>query len=73
MTCIRCLKNHRRKRSGFVARPGCRADCPFPLTDLSYEFRDGDSECGITVEHGDADPELGDLSLEIPRHEALPQ
>ena len=57
----------------FVARTGYWTDCPFPRADLSCGFRDGDAESGVAVEHGDADLELGDLAIEIARHEALTQ
>lgn len=34
---------------------------------LSHGFRDGDAERrGEAVEHGDADLELGDLTVEVP-------
>ena len=39
--------------------------------DLSYGLCDGYAESGVAVEHRDPDLELGDLSVEVPCHEAL--
>ena len=39
---------------------------PFPRTDLSHGLGDGYAERGVTVQDGDPDLELGDLTVEIP-------
>ena len=44
---------------------------PFPRTHLSCGFRDGYAERGIPVHDGNADLDLGDLSVKVPRHEVL--
>lgn len=44
---------------------------PFPRTNLLHGLCDRDAECGEAVRHGDTDLKLGDLSVEVPRHEAL--
>ena len=44
-----------------------------PRTDLSYGFCGRDAEYGAAVQRGETDLKLGDLSVEVPCHEALPQ
>jgi hypothetical protein len=56
---------------GSVAQMVCRAGFPFPRTDLSHDFSDGDAERGEAVQDGDTDLELCNLTVEVPRHEAL--
>ena len=56
-----------------VAQIGRWPRFPFPRTELSHSFRDGYAERGVSVQYGDADLELGDLTVEVPRHKALPQ
>ena len=46
---------------------------PCPPTELSHSFRDGYAERGVAVRDGDADLDLCDLSVEVPRHEPLAQ
>ena len=46
---------------------------PFLRTNLSHGLCDRDAERGVAVENGDANLELGDLSIEVPCHEALPK
>jgi hypothetical protein len=46
---------------------------PYPRTDLSYSFYDGYAERCVAVQGGDADLELCDLTVEVPRHEPLAQ
>lgn len=41
--------------------------------DFSHSFRDGYAERGVAVQDGDADLDLCDLSVEVPRPEALAQ
>ena len=41
------------------------------FTALGLSF--GYAECGEAVQDGDTDLELGDLTVEVPRHEALAQ
>ena len=48
-------------------------DFPFPRTHLSCGLCDRYTEGGVTVEHGGADLEFGDLTIEVACHEALPQ
>jgi hypothetical protein len=58
---------------GFVLQSRRWTDFPFSQTDLSHSFCDGYAELGIADHDGNADLDLGDLSVEVPRHEALPQ
>ena len=44
---------------------------PFPRTDSSHGFSDGDAERGEAVQDGDANLELGHLTVEVPRQKAL--
>lgn len=46
---------------------------PYPRTDLSNGFRDGNAERGEAVEYGDTDLELHNLTVEVPRGQALAQ
>ena len=46
---------------------------PLSRTDLSYDLCDRYAKRGVAVEDGDADLDLCDLAVEVPRHEALPQ
>jgi hypothetical protein len=46
---------------------------PFLGQDLSHSFSDGRSERGEAVQDGDTDLELGDLTVEVPRAQALAQ
>ncbi len=46
---------------------------PFPRTDLSQGFCDGDAECREAVRNGNAEVKLGDLTVELARGEALAQ
>ena len=48
-------------------------DSPFPWTKLSHGFRDGYAERSVAVHDCDTDLYLCNLSLEVPRHEALSQ
>ena len=43
----------------------------FLRPDLSHGFRDRDSERSEAVQYGDMKLELDDLTVEVPRHEAL--
>ena len=56
-----------------VAQIACLPRFPFPRTDLSHGLCDRDAERGVAVQNGDTDLKLRDLSVEVPRHEALPQ
>lgn len=58
---------------GSVAQIACLPRFPFPRTDLSHGFRDRYAERGVAVQDGDADLELGDLTVEVPSHEPLAQ
>jgi len=60
-------------RRGSVAQISRRPQFPFPWADSSYALRDGNSERGVSVQDGNADMEFGDLAVEVPCHEALPQ
>ena len=44
---------------------------PFPGADLSCDFSDGCAEGGEAVQDGDTDPDLGRLTVEVPRGQAL--
>ncbi len=46
---------------------------PFPGRTYSRGFRDGYAERGVVVQDGDADLEFGNLTVEVPCHEALAQ
>ena len=46
-------------------------EIPYPRTDLSHGLSDGDAERGVTVEDGNANLNLGDLFVEVPRHAPL--
>lgn len=46
---------------------------PFSRTDSSHGLCDRDAKRGVTVQNGGTDLKLGDLSVEAPCHEALPQ
>jgi hypothetical protein len=46
---------------------------PFARTDSSHGFRDRDAKRGEAVQDGTANMELGNLTVEVPRHEALAQ
>ena len=59
------------QKEGSVAQIGCRPDCPLPRTDLSRDLCDGDAERGEAVQDGNTHLELGHLTVEVPRHEAL--
>ena len=52
---------------------GWRPDVPFPRTELSHSRCDGYAEGGEAVQNGDADLELGDLTVEVPGGQALTQ
>ena len=58
---------------GLVAQSSRCPDFPFPQTHLTHGLRDGYAECGISVHDGNADLDLGDVAVEVPRHEALSQ
>ena len=58
---------------GSVAQIGLRPRFPFPRTDLSHGLCDRNAERGVAIQNGDTDLKLRDLSVEVPRHEALPQ
>jgi len=46
---------------------------PLSPDRLTYGFSDGYAERGEAVQDGNADLELGNLTVEVPRHEALTQ
>ena len=46
---------------------------PFSGQGLSFDFSDRDAARGDAVEHGDTDLETGDLTVEAPCGQALPQ
>lgn len=46
-------------------------DVALSRTDSSHGFNDGYAERGETVQDGQTDLELGNLAVEVPRHEAL--
>ena len=58
---------------GSVAQIAGWSGFPFPPTGLSCELCDRDAECGEAVQDGDTDLELRNLTVEVPRHEALVQ
>jgi len=58
---------------GSVAEIGWCRGFPFPRTDLSRGLCDRDAERGVAVQNGDTDLKFRDPSVEVPRHEALPQ
>lgn len=58
---------------GCDAQIGQWSNCAFSPTDLSRDLRGGDAERGDTVQHGNSDLELRDLTVEGPRHESLIQ
>ena len=60
-------------QSGSVAQIGWQADLPCPRTDSSHGFSDGYAKRGDAVQDGDTDLELGHLTIEVPRHEAMTQ
>ena len=47
--------------------------CPFPRQPHPTAFCDWGAERGEAIEHGDTDLEHGDLTVEIPGGQALPQ
>ncbi len=49
------------------------ADAPIPRTELSHDLCDGDAERGEAVQDGHTDLELGHLTVEVLRNEALTQ
>jgi hypothetical protein len=61
------------KCGGSVAQFGLKACFPFPRTDLSFGLCYKRAECGEAVEDGNPDLELGDLTVELARGEALAQ
>jgi hypothetical protein len=58
---------------GFCCTNRVNAEVPVPGADLSHSFRDGYAERRIAVEYGDTYLDLGDLTIEFPRHEPLVQ
>ena len=46
---------------------------PYPRTDLSHDLSDRYAERGVAIQNNYADLEFIDLTVEVPRHEALPQ
>ena len=44
---------------------------PPPHTDLFYGLSDRCAKSSVAIEHGDTDLDFRDLSIEVPRHEAL--
>ena len=58
---------------GSVAQIGCYAEIPFPRTDLFYDLCDGCAERNEAVQDGDTDLELGELTIKVPRAQALAQ
>ena len=46
---------------------------PFPGTDLSHGFRDGDAKGGVTVQDRNAHLNLSDLAVKVARHQPLAQ
>ena len=48
-------------------------EIPFLRTGSSHGFCDRYAKRGVAVHDGDADFDLCDLSIKVPRHEALPQ
>jgi len=46
---------------------------PFPRPESSDAFSDGNAERREAVQDGDTDLELGNLTVEVPRHEVLTQ
>lgn len=49
------------------------AGVPLSPASLSYGLCDRDAKRGVAVQNGNTDLKLGDLSVEVPCHEALPQ
>jgi len=54
-----------------LSKPGLGREAPFPDESHPPGFGDGYAEGGEAVQDGDADVELGDLSVEVPGHEPL--
>ena len=50
-----------------------RTEVTLSRTDSSHGFSDGYAERGEAVQDGHTDLELGNLAVEVPRHEALTQ
>ena len=67
------FKNHLHQRGHpYMRKTGDGRGAPFPgrtYPTASYRY----AERGEAVEHGNADLELGDLTIEVPGHEALAQ
>lgn len=60
-------------RNDSVAQISYRTGHPFPQTESSHGFRDGDAKGGVTIQDRDTNLNLRDLSVEVARHEALAQ
>ena len=65
--------NSRRAAGGSLAQRWRRSDFPLPQTDLFCDLRKRYAEGSETVHNGGTDLELRDLTVEVPRHEALAQ
>ena len=60
------------RNKDFVLQICWRSYFPIPQKDLSYSLSLGYAKNGVAFEDGDADLDLRNLSVEIPRHERLP-
>ena len=58
---------------GSVAQIICGPSFPFCRTDISRDLCDRDAESGESVQDGDTNLELCNLTVEVARHKALPQ
>lgn len=62
-----------RPPTGSVAQIECWPRFPFIQTDSSRGRCDRSAERGVTIHDGDTDLNLGDLTVKVPCHQALPQ
>ena len=60
-------------KDGFVSQIGYPAFFPLLQTDLAYWLSDGYTKSDVRVEYGDTDPDLCDLTIEVPLHQRLAQ
>lgn len=74
-------KPHKKQRHGYlfrgqqgsVAQMVWRCGFSYPRADLFHDLCNGRSERGEAVQDGNTNLELRDLTVEVPRHEALTQ
>ena len=57
--------------SALLHKSGPERSSPFPRTDLSYGHSDRNAARGVAVQYGATDLKLGDLTVEVARHQGL--